>query len=358
MIIWGYPCQPFHFVAGLAGSGSAWLRPTSARLIGAGGLTSATTTIPYPIDTTIKNCLAMSIKHNTSIIVPKYKGGIFLTFACLLMLHACRPSAPAVYVADPTEIYQEAAVVSGHPLASDVGKAILAKGGNAVDAAIAVQFALAVVYPRAGNIGGGGFMVVRQSNGETDALDYREKAPARAHRNMYLDSLENPIEGLSVKGHLAAGVPGTVAGLVAAYERYGSLPWEELVQPAIDHGNQRLLLSPTEIDRLNQFQADFAAYNSPDCPFVRPAWASGDAGTKDLAATLTRIRDQKTAGFYQGETAQLIAAEMQQGNGWITAEDLAAYTPMQPRPSSGNTKTTASSPCRLLPAVALRWCKC
>ena len=236
----------------------------------------------------------------------------------LCLLVSCDPAPVVTYEADQSEYYEEAAVVTGHPLASDVGKDILAKGGNAVDAAVAVQLALAVVYPRAGNIGGGGFLVYRAADGTVSALDYREKAPAKANRDMYLDSLGEPIQGLSTKGHLAAGVPGTVAGMVEAHKRYGSLPWAELVQPAIDLAKQGYTISETEAERLNRFQEDFARYNNESCPFIKSEWAIGDILRQTgLAATLERIRDKQRAGFYEGETADLIVAEMESGGGYI-----------------------------------------
>ncbi|MEL6655777.1 MAG: gamma-glutamyltransferase [Bacteroidota bacterium] len=242
------------------------------------------------------------------------------------LLGSCKQEALVSYEADQSEYYEEAAVVTGHPLASDVGRDILAKGGNAVDAAVAVQFALAVVYPRAGNIGGGGFMVYRAADGTVSALDYREKAPAKASRDMYLDSLGDPIKGLSTKGHLAAGVPGTVAGMEGAHNQYGDLPWATVLQPAIDLARGGYTISETEANRLNQFQEDFTKYNDESCAFVKAQWSTGDVLQQlDLAATLERIRDQGSAGFYQGETAQKIVAEMESGDGFITEEDLANY---------------------------------
>lgn len=252
-------------------------------------------------------------------------------------LSSCKQEVPNTYVANKVDNYASAAVVTGHPLASAVGENILQAGGNAVDAAIAVQFALAVVYPRAGNIGGGGFMVYRANDGSTDALDYREKAPAKASRDMYLDSLGNPIEGLSVQGHLAVGVPGTVAGLVEAHGKYGSMAWTELVQPAIDLASQGYPLSVTEAERINNYQEDIKMLNEPGCAFVRAEWKEGDQLIqKDLAATLTRIRDRQRAGFYQGETAELIVKEMESGQGFITAEDLANYRPSWRKPIAGD----------------------
>ena len=134
-------------------------------------------------------------------------------------------------------------VVSAHPLASKVGLEILKQGGNAVDAAVAVQFALAVVYPSAGNIGGGGFFVYRSNQGQFSSLDFREKAPSRSYRDMYLDSAGDVIDNLSLKGHLASGVPGTVDGMVAIHDSLGKLNWENLIQPAIDLANNGFALT-------------------------------------------------------------------------------------------------------------------
>ena len=130
--------------------------------------------------------------------------------------------------------FKHAAVVTAHPEASKVGVAIIKRGGNAIDAAIAVQFALAVVYPDAGNIGGGGFLVYRGKGGDSDALDYREKAPEKASRDMYLDAQGNAITDKSLYGALATGIPGTVDGMVKAYNKYGKLSWKKDIQPAID----------------------------------------------------------------------------------------------------------------------------
>ena len=157
----------------------------------------------------------------------------FLAFSSLFCLRCTQQGMEEVPL-DPVVgvITDSAMVVSAHPLASQVGVDILKQGGNAVDAAIAVQYALAVVFPVAGNIGGGGFMVIREATGRVDRLDYREKAPLSAGRDMYLDEDENVIEDLSTRGHLASGVPGSVDGMFKAHERYGSLPMEQLIQPA------------------------------------------------------------------------------------------------------------------------------
>lgn len=227
------------------------------------------------------------------------------------------------------EVLGENGMVStAHPLASQVGIDILQQGGNAFDAAIAVQFALAVVYPQAGNIGGGGFLVYRTGEGDIGSIDYRERAPGAAHRDMYLDDDGNVIRGLSLTGHLAAGVPGTVDGMIEVHEKFGSLPFAALVQPAIDLAADGFDLTEKGAASLNRFQTVFRAQNR--FPTVAIAangmWAEGDRfAVPDLAETLRRIRDEGRAGFYEGRTADLIVEEMQAGGGLITHEDLADY---------------------------------
>jgi gamma-glutamyltranspeptidase/glutathione hydrolase len=220
----------------------------------------------------------------------------------------------------------KAAVVSAHPLASMVGLSILKKGGNAVDAAIAMQLTLAVVYPGAGNIGGGGFMVAHLKNGKNITLDYREKAPAKASRDMYLDAAGNPLMELSQDGHLAAGVPGTVAGLFASM-KYAKLPFATLIQPAINIAEHGFAITSGQASSFNSEQADFIRLNKTDIAFIKKdKWKAGDMLIqKDLAATLKRIRDLGQKGFYEGETAKLIIAEMKRGNGIISLEDLKNY---------------------------------
>lgn len=219
-----------------------------------------------------------------------------------------------------------AAVVSAHPIASKVGLAVIKKGGNAIDAAIATQLALAVVYPGAGNIGGGGFMVARLANGKNLTLDYREKAPGLAHRDMYLDEKGNANVHLSQNGHLAAGVPGTVAGLFASHQ-YAKLSFKELIQPAIDLAEKGFVITEAEARSLNAEQADFKKLNSILPAFVKAnGWKAGDTLVqKDLAKTLKRIRDKGQKGFYEGETARLIVEEMKRGKGIIGYDDLKNY---------------------------------
>lgn len=224
-------------------------------------------------------------------------------------------------------IADNGAVVSAHPLASKVGVEILKKGGNAFDAAIATQLALAVVYPNAGNLGGGGFLVARLSDGKEVALDYREQAPGKAFRDMYIDPDGVPRTDKSQDGHLAGGVPGTVAGLYASL-KYAKLAWAELVQPAIDLAEKGYVITKREAGSFNSIQDELKQYNTVMPVFVKEAgWKEGDTLLQpDLAETLKRIRDRGADGFYKGKTARLIVEEMKRGGGIITKDDLKNYT--------------------------------
>lgn len=232
--------------------------------------------------------------------------------------------------------YMEAkrfAVSSAHPLASEAGAQVMRQGGNAVDAAIAVQLALAVVYPAAGNLGGGGFMVAHLADGRTVAIDYREMAPGRAHRDMYLDSAGNPVVRRSLDGHLAAGVPGTVAGLVAS-QAYGKLPLAKLAAPAIALAEKGFAITEHEADGLNRLREHFVRLNTRPVAFLKDApWKAGDTLVqKDLANTLRRLAKKGAKGFYAGETARLVAEEMRRGGGIITEADMAAYKAVTRKP--------------------------
>jgi gamma-glutamyltranspeptidase/glutathione hydrolase len=242
-----------------------------------------------------------------------------------LVLVACNSKPKGRVVGLTTD---SAMVVSAHPLASRVGVEIMRKGGNAIDAAIATQFALAVVYPSAGNIGGGGFMVLRKNDGSVDALDYREQAPGASSTNMYLNEVGGVVAGLSEKGHLANGIPGTVAGLEAAHVKYGTLPWKDLVQPAINLALDGFTLTAQEAEGLNSIQEDLKEYNSVEPEFlIKDEWKSGDSiWFADLGHALERIRDNGAKGFYQGKTADDIVGEMKRGSGLISYDDLLNYT--------------------------------
>jgi gamma-glutamyltranspeptidase/glutathione hydrolase len=223
-------------------------------------------------------------------------------------------------------IVDSAMVVTAHPIASKVGVDVMKNGGNAIDAAIAVQFALAVVYPSAGNIGGGGFMVVRLEEGETNTLDFREKSPSKSCRDMYLDENGDVIPDLSLLGHLAVGVPGTVDGMVNAHEKYGSLSWNDLVQPSIDLAKNGFVLTNNGAANLNYYLESKSSFNTIDSSFYKTKWTPGDTIVlNDLAETLKRIRDHKRAGFYDGKTADLIIEEINRGEGILSYEDLKSY---------------------------------
>ena len=220
-----------------------------------------------------------------------------------------------------------AMVVSGSPIASDVGREILRQGGNAADAAVAVGFALAVVHPEAGNLGGGGFMVIRLRDGTVRSLDYRETAPGRATRDMYLDERGEPTE-LSVTGHLAAGVPGAVAGLIEAHARHGRLSLAAVIEPAIRLARDGFQVDEYRSESIRSDSARLAMFPASRASFL-PDGAPPVPGTTlrqpDLAATLEAIRDRGADGFYQGRVAELIVAEMARGGGLISLEDLASY---------------------------------
>ena len=238
-------------------------------------------------------------------------------FFCALLLAAtlsCRHqlSEPLAGV-----IAENGMVSSAHPLASKVGIDILKAGGNAFDAAVAVHFALAVVHPSAGNIGGGGFLVYRQADGNTGALDFREMAPMLAHRDMYLDENNQVISDLSTIGHLSAGVPGSVDGMFQIQEKLCTMPMKNLIEPAIQLALNGVVLTEQEAAGLNYNREDFIETNNYTPYLVRDApWMAGDTlFHSQLAQTLSRIRDKGRDGFYRGITAQLIVEEMQAGNG-------------------------------------------
>ena len=234
---------------------------------------------------------------------------------------------PYNYTSVKSVTFNKACVASAHPLASEVGVAIMKKGGNAFDAMIATQLTLAVVYPAAGNIGGGGFLIARKKDGSLVALDYRETAPAKASRDMYLDKEGNPQNNLSEAGHLSAGVPGTVAGLFAT-AKYAKLPFKILIQPAIDIAENGFVITAGEASGLNSSSKDFAKQSTMPTVLVKGSeWKEGDTLKQpELAATLKRIRDNGAKGFYEGETAKYIVEEMQRGNGLISYDDLKNYT--------------------------------
>ena len=222
-------------------------------------------------------------------------------------------------------ISDKAMIVSARTEASKIGVEILKKGGNAFDAMIATDLALAVCYPYAGNIGGGGFMVYRLENGEIGALDYREKAPLAATKQMYLDSLGNVIPNLSTKGGLAVGVPGTVAGLFAVHDKFGSLPIQTIMQPVIDLANRGFVVTKKQQAVLDEKRKDFLEVNKDTILFAKQ-WKAGDTiKNKQIAQTLVKIMIDGRDAFYEGEIADSIANFIQRNGGIITKEDLAKY---------------------------------
>jgi len=235
---------------------------------------------------------------------------------------------PFPYTVEKDVSAQKAAVVTAHPLATKVGLEILRRGGTAADAAVAVQLALAVVYPQAGNLGGGGFLIYRKAEtGETAALDYREKAPAAATETMFQDSAGNVLANKSRIGVFAAGVPGTVDGLIETHKRFGRLPWADLVAPAIQLADKGYQITEREAKQLNDEKFTFARNNRNVPPFVKmEAWEAGDwLIQKDLAGTLWHISNKGRSGFYEGLTAELIVHEMERKGGPMTTEDLKNY---------------------------------
>jgi gamma-glutamyltranspeptidase/glutathione hydrolase len=216
-------------------------------------------------------------------------------------------------------------VVSARVEASKIGAAILEKGGNAFDAMVATELALNVAYPYAGSIGGGGFMVYRLNNGEVGSLDYREKAPLAASRDMYLDDTGEVIPNMSTLGAMAVGVPGGVAGLFAAHEKFGTLPIKDIIQPVIDLALKGVVVTKKQADRIKHYQPNFPKANKDSIIFDY-AWKENDTiKYPELAETLTRIMNNGRDEFYKGETAKRFVHFMQENGGIITEEDLAKY---------------------------------
>ncbi|MCD6596645.1 MAG: gamma-glutamyltransferase, partial [Bacteroidales bacterium] len=238
------------------------------------------------------------------------------------------------------EVQKNGMVVSAHPEATKIGVDILEKGGNAVDAACAVELGLAVCFPYAGNIGGGGFMVMRMTDGNVYSLDYREKAPMAATTDMYLDKKGNVISGLSTNSHLAVGVPGTVDGVINAHTQFGKLKFIEIIQPAIDLAQKGFPVTKKQADRLNNYKEVLTKTNGNSIAFLKKeAWIAGDTLKQtDLAHTLSLIRDHGRAGFYSGETAQKIVKQMSDNKGLISLRDLEDYRSVWRDPIVGTYK--------------------
>jgi len=229
-------------------------------------------------------------------------------------------------------ITKQAMVVSAREEASKIGTSILKQGGNVFDAMIATDLALAVCYPYAGNIGGGGFMVYRLEDGSIGALDYREKAPKLATKNMYLDSLGNIIPDLSTKGGLAVGVPGTIAGLFEVHEKFGSLPIQDIMQPVIDLANRGFVVTKKDLAVLEDKREDFLKVNKNQILFANKWVANDTIKQPNLAKTLEAIMLNGRDEFYKGQTAKKLASFIQANGGVITVDDLASYQAIWRKP--------------------------
>lgn len=222
-------------------------------------------------------------------------------------------------------IAENAMVVSAREEASKIGLEIIQKGGNAFDAMMATEMALAVTYPFAGNLGGGGFMVYRMADGTVGSIDYREKAPLAASRDMYLDEEGEFLSSLSTKGALASGVPGTIAGIFEAQAKFGKLSPAEILQPVIDLAKNGFVITPRQAERLQRSKVVFIEENGPDTFFGQEINAGDTLRIPVLAATLERIAKNGRDEFYKGETAKIIAKHIQAKGGIISEEDLANY---------------------------------
>lgn len=250
-----------------------------------------------------------------------------LLFLLLILAQTVSAQFTNINIVKEVKAKEKGLVVSAHPLASEAGAQILKKGGNAFDAVIATQFALAVVYPQAGNIGGGGFLVGYTKDGEKIALDYRETAPKNASRDMYLDEKGKANTDLSQNGRLAVGVPGSVSGMFYTHQKFGKLPMSVLIQPAIDLAEKGFAITEREANLLNETREDFLKHNSHPTAFTKEIpWKKGDILVqKELAQTLKLIQKQGQKAFYEGKNAQLLVDEMKRGDGIITLEDLKNY---------------------------------
>ena len=251
--------------------------------------------------------------------------------AFALVLASALASLPAAALAAsvPPVAAEHAMVVTAQHLATEVGVEVLRKGGNAIDAAVAVGYTLAVVYPAAGNLGGGGFMTIQLADGRRTFLDFREKAPFAATANMYLDAAGNVIKGSTTTGHLAVGVPGTVSGLEAALAKYGTMRRAELIGPAIRFAEQGFVLDQGDADMFATATEAFKVDPATRAIFLKPdgsAYGPGDRLIqRDLGQTLRQIRDAGAGGFYKGPVAEAIVASSKAGGGIITQRDLDAY---------------------------------
>lgn len=249
---------------------------------------------------------------------------VILLFSVLLFVFSCRQN-DTVSLENRGLIKDKAMVVTAREESSKIGLMIMEKGGNAFDAMIATELALAVAYPFAGNLGGGGFMVFRLENGETGSLDYREKAPMAATRDMYLDENGEVIPDLSTMGALAVGVPGTVAGMFEVHRRFGTLPMEEILAPVIELAEKGVVVTSNQEKRLASNRDNFIKVNGENTFFAREFKTNDTIKYPILAETLKRIAKNGKEEFYSGETAQKLVDFIQSKGGIITIEDMAGY---------------------------------
>ncbi|SEC92325.1 gamma-glutamyltranspeptidase / glutathione hydrolase [Tenacibaculum sp. MAR_2009_124] len=252
------------------------------------------------------------------------KKSLILFISSCFIVSSCKTSIPKKKT-NTGLITEKAMVVSARKEASKIGVKILEKGGNAFDAMMATELALAVSYPYAGNIGGGGFMIYRTNEGKIGALDYREKAPLAAHRDMYLDDDGNIIKNKSTSGATAVGVPGTIAGVFEAHKKFGSLPINEIIQPVVDLAYKGVIVTDKQEKRLQKHKKDFFRVNNDTIPLAK-TWKSGDTiKYPELGKTLARVLENGRDEFYKGETAKKLASFLQQQGGYVTEEDLSKY---------------------------------
>ena len=250
----------------------------------------------------------------------------FAVILVVLLFAQCNTPQKKNTKTSPKEVItSNAMVVCARAEAAKIGIHVLKEGGNAFDAMIATSFGLAVSYPFAGNIAGGGFMVYQTKGGKTGALDFRERAPLAASRNMYLDKNGNVIKGASTLGGLSVGVPGTVAGLFKVYKKFGTLPFDSLIQPAIDLAKKGVIVTKKQAKRINHYRKYFAKENGITIPLDKD-WKAGDTIKYPvLARTLERIRDNGRKEFYKGKTADMLVSYLKKHGGIITKKDLSQY---------------------------------
>ena len=250
----------------------------------------------------------------------KFLALLFLFIACKTETKPPEETVPAIGL-----ISEKAMVVSAREEASRIGVEIMKKGGNAFDAMVATEMALAVTYPRAGNLGGGGFLVYRTKYGELGAFDYREKAPMSATRDMFLDSLGNFMKDKSKTGSMAVGIPGTIAGIFAVHRKLGSLPMDELLAPVIELARNGYVITEQQAETLQEFAPIIEKTNGESSIFTQPYQAGDTFKNEALAKTLERIANKGRSEFYGGKTAEALVDFMQSHNGIMTLDDLKAY---------------------------------